>query len=375
MGNTYGRLFRVTTFGESHGVGIGAVIDGCPAGLVVTTAEIQAQLDRRKPGQSGITTPRQESDRVRILSGILNEETLGTPIGLIIENQDARPGAYQELKELYRPGHADFTYDARFGIRDWRGGGRASARETAARVAAGAIARKMLSELAGIEILAWVCRVGDVRLNLEDSAVTAASIEANPVRCPDIATAAKMMAAIESARDNNNSLGGKLQFQVTGCPAGLGAPVFDKLTADLGKACLSIPAARSIGFGVGEKAATMSGLEHNDPFIVKPNGRIGTETNHAGGILGGISNGEMLYGTMTFKPTATIRHRQRTVTRDGETVEFSAGGRHDPCVLPRAVPVVEAMVALVLADHLLRLAVARMSNLKEIFKNNNKLIE
>jgi chorismate synthase len=375
MGNTLGRFFRVTTFGESHGAGVGAVIDGCPAGLPICEADIQIQLDRRKPGQSTITTPRQESDQVRILSGVFEETTLGSSIALVIENQDARPGAYQDLKNLYRPGHADYTYEVRFGIRDWRGGGRASARETAARVAAGAVARKLLAETAGIEILAWVCQVGNIQMTADGLTPSAAAIEANPVRCPEATAAERMIAAIEEARDRGDSLGGKLRFRVTGCPAGMGAPVFDKLTADLGKACLSIPAARSIGFGLGEKAAAMRGSEHNDPFIVKPDGRIGTETNHAGGILGGISSGETLYGTMTFKPTATIRQRQRTVTRDGESIEFSAGGRHDPCVLPRAVPVVEAMLALVLADHLLGFSVANIAHLKKIFKNNKIMSE
>ncbi len=368
MGNSFGRLFRVTTFGESHGKALGVVIDGCPAGLKITAEEIQHQLDRRKPGQSKITTNRAESDQVQILSGILDGTTLGTSIGLLIFNKDAKSSAYDDLKDLYRPGHADFTYDARYSLRDWRGGGRASARETAARVAAGAIAAKMLNELVGLRTIAWVEQVHNIKADSDLQAVTAEDIEKNIVRCPDKETAEKITAAIMKAKEMGDSLGGKIRFRVDHCPAGLGAPVFDKLTAELAKACMSIPATRSISFGLGEQAAEMMGYEHNDSFILKGNKKIGTETNNAGGILGGISNGEQIYGTVSFKPTATIRREQKTVTCNLEEVDFQAQGRHDPCVLPRAVPIVEAMLNIVIADHLLQFSVATIERLKKIFK-------
>ena len=365
MGNSFGTLFKVTTFGESHGSAIGVIVDGCPAGLYITAEEIQYQLDRRKPGQSKITTSRAESDRVQILSGILDNITLGTSISLLVPNKDAKSSAYDELKELYRPGHADFTYEARYSRRDWRGGGRASARETVARVAAGAVAGKMIQVLAGAKTLVWVEEIHKIKADIELKNVTAKDIEANIVRCPDARTAEKMIEAINQATIAGDSLGGKIKFLIKNCPAGLGAPVFDKLTADMAKACMSIPASRSISFGLGEAASEMKGHEHNDPFILKENSTIGTETNHAGGMLGGITNGEQIYGTVSFKPTATIGLTQKTVTRDMKEINFKAGGRHDPCVLPRAVPIVEGMLNIVIADHLLRYSIASIERVKK----------
>ncbi len=366
MGNTFGSLFRVTTFGESHGKALGAVIDGCPAGLAISEIEIQEQLDRRKPGQSKITTNRAESDQVQILSGVFEGVTLGTPISLLIFNKDAKSSAYDDLKDLYRPGHADFTYDARFSLRDWRGGGRASARETVARVAAGAIAGKMLKELINLETLAWVEQIHDIQADIDMQDVSSETVEANIVRCPDQQAADKMVQRIMQAKEKGNSLGGRIHFRIDNCPAGLGAPVFDKLTADLAKACMSIPATRSINFGIGDRAVEMTGEEHNDLFVLKENNKVGTETNRAGGMLGGISNGEQIYGSISFKPTATIRCNQKTVSRYLEEVEFKAGGRHDPCVLPRAVPIIEAMLNMVIADHLLQFSIATMDRIKKI---------
>lgn len=370
MGNSLGKLFKISTFGESHGKALGVIIDGCPAGLTITAEEIQQQLDRRKPGQSKITTDRAEVDHVQILSGIFEDTTLGTSIGLMISNRDAKSNAYLNIKDLYRPGHADLTYDARYGLRDWRGGGRASARETAARVAAGAIAGKMIHELTGMQTLAWVEKIHSIQADIDNKSVTADAIEKNIVRCPDTVAAEKMISAITEAKNQGNSLGGIIRFKVDQCPAGLGAPVFDKLTADIAKACMSIPATRSITFGLGEKAAELTGLEHNDPLFMNENHQIESSDNRAGGILGGISNGETIYGTISFKPTATIMHEQKTVTCNFQETTFKASGRHDPCVLPRAVPIVEAMLNLVLADHLLRYSVANMSRLKRIFHYN-----
>lgn len=368
MGNMFGRMFQVSTFGESHGKAVGAVIDGCPSGLEISSEEIQHQLDRRKPGQSKITTHRQESDEVLILSGIFEGKTLGTSIGLLINNKDARSGAYDTMKDLFRPGHADYTYYARYNHRDWRGGGRASARETAARVAAGAIAGKFLKEAAGIESLAWVEAIHHKKAEVDREQVTPEQVESNIVRCPDRSVADQMIALIESAKERGDSLGGKIGFRVTNCPPGLGAPVFDKLTADIAKALMSIPASRSVGFGLAEKAVELTGKEHNDPFVINGNGDIRTDGNNAGGVLGGISNGEMIWGSVTFKPTATILQEQHTVSIHKEEVTFTAKGRHDPCVLPRAVPIVEAMLNLVLADHLLQYTTATMTRIQSIFR-------
>ena len=352
MGNTFGQLFRVTTWGESHGVGIGAVVDGCPSRLALSEADIQPDLDRRAPGQSKLVTQRKESDTVHIESGVFEGLTLGTPISLRIVNEDQRSGDYREVAEKYRPSHADYTYDAKYGHRDYRGGGRTSARETAARVAAGAIARKLLALRYGVEIVAWVSKVGTIVCPSEDLTVTREKVDETPVRCPDPEAAARMIERIEAARKGGDSVGGVVTCVVRGCPAGWGEPVFDRLEADLAKGMLSLPASKGFEIGSGFAGAELSGLEHNDPFFMK-DGRVRTETNRSGGVQGGITNGEPVYFRVAFKPTATVMHEQRTVTRTGEDTTLRGRGRHDPCVLPRAVPLVEAMCALVLADHAL----------------------
>lgn len=367
MDNSFGDLFRISTFGESHGKAIGVIIDGCPSGLCLTAEIIQAELDRRKPGQSKLTTSRKETDQVQIMSGVYEEKTLGTPIGLMIMNQDAKSSAYNDLKHLYRPSHADYTYDCRFGFRDWRGGGRASARETAARVAAGAVAKLLLENLIQTSTLAWVEKVHTIKAEIDMASVTSLMVERNPVRCPDEQNAKLMTDAIEKAKKENNSLGGIIRFKVENCPPGLGAPVFGKLTADIAKACMSIPATRSVSFGLGDQATDLTGHEHNDPFIITDEGEIGFSSNNAGGILGGISSGQTIYGTVSFKPTATISQEQDTVTQQKETIKFKAGGRHDPCVLPRAVPIVEAMINLVLADQPLKYSISNLERIKKIF--------
>lgn len=353
MGNTFGQLFRVTTWGESHGVGIGAVVDGCPSRLALSEADIQPDLDRRAPGQSKLVTQRKESDTVHIESGVFEGLTLGTPIALRIVNEDQRSGDYREVAEKYRPSHADYTYDAKYGHRDYRGGGRTSARETAARVAAGAIARKLLALRYGVEIVAWVSKVGTIVCPNEDLTVTREKVDETPVRCPDPEVAARMIERIEAARKGGDSVGGVVTCVVRGCPPGWGEPVFDRLEADLAKGMLSLPASKGFEIGSGFAGAELSGLEHNDPFFMK-DGRVRTETNRSGGVQGGITNGELVYFRVAFKPTATVMHEQRTVTRTGEDTTLRGRGRHDPCVLPRAVPLVEAMSALVLVDHALR---------------------
>ncbi len=353
MGSTFGHLFRVTTFGESHGGGVGAVIDGCPPRLPLSVEEIQRDLDRRRPGQSAITTPREEPDRAEILSGVFEGQTLGTPIAILVRNADARPEAYEALKDVYRPSHADYTYEAKYGIRNWQGGGRASARETVGRVAAGAVARKLLRTLVGIEVLAYVKQVHAIAARVDPASVAFEEIEANAVRCPDPEAAAKMIARIDEARRAGDSLGGIVECVCRGVPPGLGEPVFDKLEADLARAMLSLPASKGFEIGSGFAAVTMTGAEHNDPFTVA-RGRIRTASNRSGGVQGGISNGEDVVFRVAFKPTATIRQAQATVDRAGRAVTLETHGRHDPCVLPRAVPVVEAMACLVLADHWLR---------------------
>lgn len=351
MGSSFGTLFRVSTFGESHGVAVGVVVDGCPARLPLEAADVQRELDRRRPGQSHIVTQRREADQVEILSGVDQGLTLGTPIALVVRNGDARGTDYRELVDKFRPSHADYTYQAKFGIRAVAGGGRASARETLARVAAGAVAAKVL---AGIEVIAWVESVADLATDVADDAVTPAAVEANIVRCPDPATAERMIERIERARKDGDSLGGVVRAVARGVPVGLGEPVFDKLEADLGKAMLSIPAAKGFESGAGFAATRMTGSEHNDLFYRAPDGRIRTRTNRSGGIQGGISNGEDITVRVAFKPTATILRPQPTVDVDGNETTLEPRGRHDPCVLPRAVPIVEAMMRLVLADHLLR---------------------
>jgi chorismate synthase len=358
MGDSFGHLFRITTWGESHGGGVGVVVDGCPAGLELTEADIQEQLDRRRPGQSAITTQRKESDTARILSGVFEGQTTGTAISILVVNEDQRPEAYDEMKDLYRPSHADYTYEAKYGLRAWPGGGRASARETVGRVAGGAIARKLLRTRLGITTLAWVAQVHEVRAEVDPATVTGEAIEASIVRCPDPGAAERMVQRIEEARKAGDSVGGIVAVTVRGCPPGLGEPVFDKLTADLAKAVMSLPATRGVEFGLGFESIRLTGSQHNDRFVMKPGG-VGTATNRSGGIQGGISNGEDILMRVAFKPTATIAHPQETVNRKGETVTFRGKGRHDPCVLPRAVPMVEAMVNLVLIDHALRATTKR----------------
>jgi chorismate synthase len=353
MGNSFGHLFRVTTYGESHGGGVGVIIDGCPPRLEISEAEIQVDLDRRKPGQSKITTPRKEEDRCEILSGVFAGKTLGTPISILVRNKDARSQDYSEMAEKFRPSHADATYQAKYGIRNWQGGGRASARETIGRVAAGAIAKKILHQYAGVEIVAYVNRIKDLEAAIDPNTVTLEQVESNIVRCPDSDMAEKMIDLIEHIRRDGNSIGGTIECVARNVPAGLGAPVFDKLEADLAKAVMSLPATKGFEIGSGFAGTLMTGREHNDEFYMEED-RIRTRTNRSGGIQGGISNGENILIRVGFKPTATIMQEQKTVSVEGEDTTLTARGRHDPCVLPRAVPMVEAMVALVLCDHLLR---------------------
>lgn len=354
MGSSFGRLFCVSTFGESHGGAVGVVIDGCPPRLPLAVDEIQRDLDRRRPGQSTLTTPRDEPDRAEILSGIFDGQTLGSPIGIIVRNVDARPAAYADIKDTFRPSHADYTYEAKYGIRNWQGGGRASARETIGRVAAGAVARKLLAIAAQVEVLAYVTRVHTIAAAVDASRVRLEEVESNVVRCPDAAAAAAMIARIDAARRAGDSLGGVVECVCRNAPAGLGDPVFDKLEADLARGMMSLPASKGFEIGSGFAGTALTGIEHNDPFTVDARGRVRTLSNRSGGIQGGISNGEDIVFRVAFKPTATISLPQQTVDRQGQPVTLQARGRHDPCVLPRAVPVVEAMACLVLADHLLR---------------------
>lgn len=353
-GNTFGHLFRITTFGESHGGAVGVVIDGCPPGLAISEEEIQKQLDRRKPGQSRITSPRKEQDIIHILSGVFEGRTTGTPILMLAYNNDARPEDYESMKEVFRPGHADFTFHKKYGVRDWRGSGRASARETLGRVAAGALAKKFLKEKLGIEILSYVEQVGDIKTVVDFNTVTPEEIEANIIRCPDPDVATEMIARIESVRKDGDSIGGVIQCVIKNVPVGLGEPVFDKLPADLGKAMLSINAVKGFEIGSGFAGIALLGSQHNDELFTDSNGKVRTKTNHAGGTLGGISNGETIYFRVAIKPVSTIRKKQQTINTLSETVTLEATGRHDPCVLPRAVPIVDAMAALVIMDHYLR---------------------
>lgn len=353
MSSNTGTLFRITTFGESHGGAVGVVVDGVLPGMELTEADIQPDLDRRRPGQSRLVTQRKETDTVEILSGVHNGLTLGSPIAMMVPNVDQQSGAYDNMADTYRPSHADYTTEAKYGLRAIAGGGRASARETIGRVAAAAIARKMLAGH-GMEVLAWVSQIHETIANVDTDTVTLRQVEADPTRCPDSDAAARMTAAIEGARNDGNSLGGTVTCVARGVPAGLGEPVFDKLDADLAKAVMSLPATKGFEVGSGFSAITMTGREHNDQFVPGPDGRPHTTTNHSGGIQGGISNGETIVMRAAFKPTATIASEQQTVTRDNEPTTLSAKGRHDPCVLPRAVPMVEAAALLVLADHWLR---------------------
>ena len=354
MGNTFGHLFRITTFGESHGGGVGVVIDGCPPRLEISAAEIQFELDRRRPGQSKITTPRQETDTCEILSGVFEGKTLGTPIMILVRNKDARPQDYSEMLTAYRPSHADATYDAKYGIRNYQGGGRSSARETIGRVAAGAIAKKILRQVHGTEIIGYVKRIKDLEGQVDPQTVTLEDVEQNIVRCPDQTIAEDMIRFIEETGRAGDSVGGVVECVARQVPKGLGSPVFDKLEADLAKGVMSLPASKGFEIGSGFGGTLLTGSEHNDEFYCDETGNIRTRTNRSGGTQGGISNGEPIIIRVAFKPTATIRKEQRTVTQSGEETLLAARGRHDPCVLPRAVPMVEAMVALVLCDHLLR---------------------
>ncbi|KAG2440016.1 hypothetical protein HXX76_004133 [Chlamydomonas incerta] len=353
-GSTYGNNFRVTTFGESHGKGVGCVIDGVPPRLAITEDEIQLELDRRKPGQSIITTPRKEDDIAEILSGVVDGVTLGTPIAIVVRNKDQKSQDYSEMSVAYRPSHADATYDFKYGIRAVAGGGRSSARETIGRVAAGAVAKKLLKVIGDTEILAYVSKVRDIGCAVDNSSFSLEDVESNIVRCPDQAAAVKMIDAINEVRTRGESCGGEVTCVVRRCPKGLGAPVFDKLEAELAKAMLSLPATKGFEIGSGFAGAAMLGSEHNDEFYIDEQGRVRTRTNRSGGVQGGLSNGEDIVIRVAFKPTSTIGIKQNTVTRDGQETELRARGRHDPCVVPRAVPMVESMVALVLADQLLQ---------------------
>lgn len=354
MSSTFGQAFRIHTFGESHGGGVGVVIDGCPARIPVSVEDIQKQLDRRRPGQSDIVTPRNEADAAEILSGLQDDQTLGTPIAIVVRNKDQRPGSYDEMATKYRPSHADYTYDAKFGVRALSGGGRASARETIGRVAAAAVAQKVLDTLTpGIEVLAWVKSIQDLEAQVDSATIDAATIESNPVRTGDSAMAEKMIEHIKATRADGNSVGGVIECVVRNAPLGLGEPIFDKLEAELAKAMLSIPATKGFEIGSGFAGTRLTGREHNDPYRME-DGKVRTTTNNSGGVQGGITNGEHILFRVAFKPTATIMSSQETVSSEGEDTELAGKGRHDACVLPRAVPIVEAMAKLVLTDHLLR---------------------
>jgi chorismate synthase len=353
MANTFGQLFRITTWGESHGGGVGVVVDGCPPRLQLSEADIQPDLDRRRPGQSKIVSPRKESDTVQIVSGVFEGKTLGTPICLWVKNEDARPEAYAEIATKFRPSHADYTYQAKYGIRNWQGGGRSSARETIGRVAAGAIAKKILRQRYGVEVLAFVSQVQRITAVVDREQVKAEQIESNIVRCPDPASAEKMIRLIERMRKAGDTVGGIVEGLARGVPAGWGEPVFDRLEADLAKAMLSLPASKGFEIGSGFGGILLTGTEHNDPFRANK-GKVYTTSNRSGGVQGGISNGQPIYFRVAFKPVATVMHEQDTVDDKFQNTTLTGRGRHDPCVLPRAVPIVEAMTALVLVDHALR---------------------
>lgn len=353
-GNSIGQVFRLTTWGESHGPGVGCTVDGCPAGLEVTVEAIQHELNRRRVGQSKVSSQRQEADLVQILSGVFEGRTTGTPISMLVFNSDAKSHHYDNIKDLYRPGHADYTWDAKYGFRDWRGGGRSSARETIGRVAGGAIAKLLLARI-GVQIVAYTLQLEELRAQVIDESV----IEQNVMRCPDPEVAEQMIARVDQARRSLDSLGGIVEVRARGVPPGLGEPVFDKLQADIGKAMFSIPAIKGLEFGEGFGVVNLRGSQNNDPFIRREDGRIGTSANRHGGILGGISTGEEIVLRLAAKPPASIAQPQQTVDRNGDAATIEVRGRHDPTVLPRLVPVAEAMLALVLADHLLRQRLAR----------------
>jgi chorismate synthase len=349
VSSIYGKNFQISTWGESHGPALGVVVDGCPAGLEITPEEIQIDLNKRKPGQSKLTTPRSEGDVVEILSGVFEGKTTGTPISLIIRNKDQRSHDYGDMVQMYRPSHADLSYDLKYGFRDFRGGGRSSARETAARVAAGAIARKILKQVANTEILSWVEQIGPIKSNIDELKVTEAQVESHPTRCPDEAAADEMATNIMTARKEQDSIGGIVKLRVLNSPIGLGEPVFDRVESNLAKAMLSIPATKGFEVGSGFEGVALRGSQHNDAIYVE-NGKFKTKTNNAGGVLGGISNGEPILCRVAFKPTATISQDQETANRAKEDCILKAKGRHDPCVVPRAPIIVEAMTALTLLD-------------------------
>jgi len=349
MSSQFGSLFKIATFGESHGPAVGVILDGCPSGLAITEAEIQADLDRRRPGQNRLTTPRKEADTVRILSGVFEGRATGTPIAMVVENTDQRSHDYGDMQTLYRPSHADFTYDLKYGFRDYRGGGRSSARETIGRVAAGAVARKLLREACGTEIVAYVSQVGEIETGIDPLSVSLDAVEASLVRCPDPEASNRMEAAIDAARKDQDSLGGVIQLAIKRPPPAVGEPVFHRVEAELARAFLSLPATKGFEIGSGFAGTRLRGSAHNDVFVNK-NGTIGTETNLSGGVQGGITNGEPILCRVAFKPTATVSQPQRTVDKAGHEAVLNAKGRHDPCVLPRAVVLVETMAALVLAD-------------------------
>ncbi len=351
MGNSFGKLFKITTFGESHGKALGAIIEGCPAGLGLDEAKIRLEMQRRKPGQSKITTQRKEEDEIQILSGVFEGKTTGTPIGIVIQNSDQKSKDYSHIADKFRPSHADYTYFEKYGIRDYRGGGRSSARETAARVAGGAVAKQFL-ETKGISVQAFVSQVGDLTLKKSYTELDLELAEQNIVRCPDPAMAERMIALIDEVRLDRDTVGGVVTCVIKNTPPGLGEPVFDRLHAELGKAMLSINAVKGFEYGSGFEGVKMRGSKHNDAFV-KEGDQIHTSTNHSGGIQGGISNGEDIYFKVAFKPVATIMQDQESLNEAGETVTVSGKGRHDPCVVPRAVPIVEAMAALVIADYFL----------------------
>jgi chorismate synthase len=361
-GNNFGEIFRITTFGESHGAAIGVVIDGCPSGVKIDETYIQKDVDRRKPGQSSITTSRQETDKIKILSGIFQGTSTGAPITIITLNHDVNPKDYENLKDLYRPSHADYTYQIKYGIRDYNGGGRSSARETLARVIAGSIAKIILNNDLDIEILSYVSDVHNIKANINPNQITIDDIESNIIRCPDQKIAKQMIEKINDIREKGDSVGGIISTIVKNMPKGLGEPVFDKLNADLAKAMFSINAVKGFEIGSGFSCINFTGKEHNDEFIFN-NNTIKTKTNNSGGIMGGISNGENLFFKTAFKPVSTIRIPQQTINKYNETVNYTAEGRHDPCVLARAVPIIDAMTALVLVDHYLRNKIYNKNNL------------
>jgi chorismate synthase len=353
MSSNYGTIFKISTFGESHGKAIGVIVDGCPAGITFDEAFIQNELDRRKPGQSRITTQRKEADGFEVMSGVFEGKTTGTPIAMLIFNEDQRSKDYSHIADRFRPSHADFTYAEKYGIRDYRGGGRSSARETAARVAAGALAKLVLKKI-GVEIFAYVSQVGSMKLEKQYSELDLSTIDDNAVRCPDQEMAQQMFDYIDAVRKEGDSIGGIVTCVIKNTPVGLGEPVFDKLHAELGKAMLSINAVKGFEYGSGFEGVKLKGTAHNDAMYTDEAGKTRTKTNHAGGILGGISNGEDIYFNVAFKPVATVMHDQESVDTEGNSVLVSGKGRHDPCVLPRAVPIVDAMAALVMVDFYLR---------------------